>query len=136
MNFHDPESMADVIGNVLRYGVVASAAIIMLGVVLLVASTGTSGIDQAIVYNPSQVPHGDFGVSLDVILTGLATLQPYAIIQLGVIVLLATPVSRVLISVFLFAAEHDLTYVYITLVVLGFLLFSILLTPLIPLFQG
>ena len=62
----------------------------------------------------------------------LPRMEPYAIIELGVLTLLATPVVRVLTSVFLFAAEGDRLYMYITAAVLLLLLFSMLATPFIP----
>lgn len=136
MNLKDPEAMNEIIGNVLRVGVIVSAAIILVGVILLVANSGLSGTASSLVYNQNQIPHGTFDVSLAGLLKGLTTLQPDSLIELGAIVLIATPVSRVLISVFLFAAEGDRLYVYITIVVLALLLFSILVTPFIPLFHA
>jgi len=136
LNLKDPEAMNEIIGNVLRVGVIVSAAIILVGVILLVANSGLSGTASSLVYNQNQIPHGTFDVSLAGLLKGLTTLQPDSLIELGAIVLIATPVSRVLISVFLFAAEGDRLYVYITIVVLALLLFSILVTPFIPLFHA
>ncbi|HWA56057.1 MAG TPA: DUF1634 domain-containing protein [Gemmatimonadales bacterium] len=52
--------------------------------------------------------------------------SPEAIIQLGVVVLLATPVLRVAFSLFAFARERDRTYVVLTAVVLGVLLLSLM----------
>jgi uncharacterized membrane protein len=128
--------MSAVIGNVLRYGVVLSAAVIVFGVILLAAASGGSDSASALTYYPNTVPHGNFDVSLQGLLTGLSGFKPFSWIELGVIFLIATPVSRVLISVFLFAAERDRLYVVITGVVLVLLLFSMLVTPFIPLFQG
>ncbi len=136
MNLKDPESLGSVVGHVLRYGVILSAAITIFGTALLVAEDGFSGVQATLTYNPSVVPHGNFEVSFSALLSGLGTLQPFAYIELGVLILLATPVSRVLISVFLFAAEGDRLYVYITAVVLVVLLFSIFVTPLIPGFNA
>jgi len=136
MNLRDPESMNAIVGNVLRYGVILSAITVFLGVVLLASANGTSDSSSALQYYPSQVPHGDFPVSFQALYNGLASFSSFAWIELGVIFLIATPVSRVLISVFLFAAERDRLYVAITAVVLAMLLFSMLLTPFIPLFQG
>lgn len=130
------ESISDAISKVLRYGVVLSAATIILGLILFVAANGTTDVNSMLTYYPNQVPHGAFDTSLNGLLTGLAAFQPFAIIELGAIILIATPVSRVLISVFLFAAQKDRLYVAITAVVLALLLFSILVTPFIPLFQG
>lgn len=136
MNLKDPETMNEVVGNVLRFGVLTSAAVILIGTVLLVAASGSSGISSSLTYNPNQIPHGTFDVSLSGLANGLVGFQPYSLIELGVIILLATPVSRVLISVFLFAAEGDRLYVYITAVVLALLLFSILATPFISVFNA
>lgn len=136
MNLKDPESMGSVVGHVLRYGVLLSAAITLFGTALLVAQEGYTGVETTLAYNPSVVPHGNFDVSFSALLSGLESLQPFAYIELGVLILLATPVSRVMISVFLFAAEGDRLYVYITAVVLVVLLFSIFVTPYIPGFNA
>jgi uncharacterized membrane protein len=48
-----------------------------------------------------------------------------AIIQLGLLLLIATPVARVLFSVVAFALERDLTYVLVTLIVLAVLVYSL-----------
>lgn len=136
MNLKDPESMSAIIGNVLRYGVLISAAITLLGTALLAAKVGSSSTAGLLSYNPSEIPHGTFAVSLASLISGLSQAQPYALIELGAIVLIATPVSRVFVSVFLFAAEGDKKYVYITAVVLALLLFSILVTPFIPGFNA
>ena len=136
MNFRDPESMNLVIGNVLRYGVVLSAAAVLFGTILLVASNGGSDTGSYLTYLPNQIPHSAFDVSFSALLSGLANFNAFSWIELGVIILIATPVSRVLISVLLFAAERDRLYVIVTATVLVVLLFSMLVTPFIPLFQG
>lgn len=132
----DPESMHLIISKVLRIGVVLSSAVIVVGTALLVASEGFSSAAPYLAYNPGQVPHGDFPVSFSALVQGILSLSPFAVIELGVLLLLATPVSRVLFSVFLFAAERDRMYVYITLGVLCLLLFSLIATPFIPAFNG
>ena len=136
MDLHDPDSMNEVLGNVLRYGVILSAAVILVGTVALAASSGGADISGALFYEPATVPHGNYSISLSGLVAGLLALEPYAVIELGVLMLLATPVSRVLISVLLFAAEKDRQYVYITLGVLSLLLFSMLVTPFIPGFNA
>ena len=49
-------------------------------------------------------------------------LSARAIIQLGLLLLIATPVARVLFSAIAFAIERDCMYVVITLIVLAILL--------------
>jgi uncharacterized membrane protein len=46
-------------------------------------------------------------------------------IQLGLLVLIATPVARVVFSFFAFLHERDWTYVFVTLLVLGLLVYSL-----------
>jgi len=136
LNIRDPESMNEIIGNVLRYGVIASAAVVLFGTLLLASSNGASDTSGILTYHPDQVPHGNYDVSLQGLINGLAGFSAYSWIELGVIFLIATPVSRVVISVFLFAAEKDRLYVVVTAVVLTLLLFSMLVTPFIPLFHA
>jgi uncharacterized membrane protein len=50
-----------------------------------------------------------------------------AVIQLGLLLLIATPIARVALSVIGFLRERDFTYVALTLVVLGVLLGSLFL---------
>jgi len=47
------------------------------------------------------------------------------LIQLGLLVLIATPVARVAFSLFAFLYERDWTYVFVTLLVLGLLVYSL-----------
>jgi uncharacterized membrane protein len=136
MNLKDPESMNVVIGKVLRYGVILSGAIILLGTIGLVATKGLSDASGMLTYNSNMVPHDNLDVSLGGLVRGLVTFSAFSWIELGVIVLIATPVSRVAISVFLFAAERDRLYVTITTIVLALLLFSMLVTPFIPGFHA
>lgn len=135
MNLRDPESMNLVIGRVLRYGVLVSGIIILLGTISLAASSGLSDTAGELVYNQN-VPHDGLDVNPASIFHGLVTLSAFSWIELGVIVLIATPVARVIISVFLFAAERDRLYVLVTAVVLFLLLFSMLVTPFIPGFHA
>jgi uncharacterized membrane protein len=46
--------------------------------------------------------------------------------QLGLLLLVATPIARVVFSAFGFWRERDYRYVFITLIVLGVLLYSLL----------
>ncbi len=136
MNLKDPNTMNDVLSNVLRLGVILSAIVISLGFLLFAARYSSVSASSYIQYYPNKVPHGNFDVSLSSIGSGLVSLNPFSIIELGLLILLATPVSRVFLSIVLFELEGDRRYVYITLAVFLILLFSILVTPFIPTFGG
>ncbi len=128
--------MSDVLSNVLRFGVIISTAIIAFGFLIFLFHYSSASASSYIQYYANKIPHGSFGVSLSSIASGLVLLNPFSIIELGLLILLATPVSRVFLSIILFEVEGDRRYVYITTGVLLILLFSILVTPFIPGFGG
>ncbi|MBI3859098.1 MAG: DUF1634 domain-containing protein [Thaumarchaeota archaeon] len=135
LNTADPRRMSDAVSAVLRFGVLLSAAVIALGTLLLLLRFGSLDSGSLLTYYPS-APHGGFDPSLTALAAGLSSLNPYSVIDAGTLILLATPVARVALSALLFAAERDRPYVYITLTVLSLLLFSMLVTPFIPHFNG
>ena len=136
--------MQNLLSKCLLYGVLLSTAIIIIGLILMstTSSTGYSCDNSAdslsclLSYNANIIPHGDYPNNLISLATGLAELKPFAVIQLGVIVLIATPVFRVFASLVLFSIEKDKPFILITLFVFLILLFSFFLVPIIPLFQA
>ncbi len=120
-----------VLSLVLRWGVVSSAAIIILGLILMIL-TGHSGygagfdIDRLLYFDESKIPHRFYPTNLKTILNGLLSLKPFSIIELGLIILIATPILRVGMSILLFGIEGDKKYVAITILVLIILILSIL----------
>ena len=112
-----------IIGNVLRYGVVISSIVIATGSILLFGemSTGYYPVGSA---SDLFDRHNKFLIGLAPLIQGVLSAKPYAIIDLGLIILLATPITRVLISIFLFAGEKRYIFVAITCTVLTILLVS------------
>jgi uncharacterized membrane protein len=113
-----PDRFRTMVSLVLMAGVLTSAALIAIGfAAALVAGWQATPLGGA----PSAAATTDFAG-----LTGrLATLEPLAISQLGLLVLLATPVARVAASVVGFLLEGDRLYAAITAAVLAVLLASI-----------
>ena len=132
MKKKNPDEMNIVLGNTLQIGVILSALVIAAGLVLFLLRYSSADASAYIAYNPDKVPHGDFSVGLSSIASGLVSLNPFSVIELGLLILLATPVTRVFLSILLFHFEGDRKYVYITLGVLSILLFSIFVAPFIP----
>ena len=64
--------------------------------------------------------------TLEGIMRGALGLDGRDVVQLGVVLLLATPIARVALSAFAFARQRDVTYVLVTSVVLLLLLASLL----------
>lgn len=116
--------MNAVIAMLLAIGVIVSAIVLGIGLIVFVASgaAGAQG-DLRTLLGPqatNPAPHSVGGV-----FRGLATLQPLSIIELGALLLIATPVFRVAASIILFLSEEDRLYALITCAVLVFLLVSI-----------
>jgi uncharacterized membrane protein len=115
------------IAQLLRWGVVISFVIVATGIGAVVV-TGQTGYHQIRLDDVASVVQyrvrPDFPNSLGGVLSGLIVLKPYAIIALGLLVLIAIPVARVAVSVVAFALERDGLYVVITAFVLAMLLLS------------
>ena len=95
------------IGYILRIGVIVSATIILIGMILLFFQPATD-----------QVPMN----SLTLIMHELVQLNGEAFVMLGLFCLILTPVLRVVVSIFAFAKEKDYLYVFITIIVLSVLI--------------
>jgi uncharacterized membrane protein len=101
-----------IIGILLRVGVSLSAA--------LVFAAGIAYLWQNHAVRVSyQQFHGEaaFLTSIGGVIRGAATLDPLALMQLGLLILIATPVARVLFAAFAFAVERDWMYVVVSLIV-------------------
>ena len=121
----------EIIGWILRVGVSASAVCILLGMIVLFA-TGETGYGAAIT-DLSQLTRytsdaqGRFPTTPAEVIAGLAQFKPYAIIALGLLLLILTPIIRVAASIVIFLLERDYAYVAITAIVLLILIISFLL---------
>ncbi len=106
---------ATIIGWILQGGVLVSAAVILVGVAWLFLQPG----------GPAATSVARFPHSLSDLALSLVQWQAPALIVLGLVLLIATPVLRVATSIVAFAVERDFRYVAITLVVLLILLYSL-----------
>jgi len=91
-----------VISGVLLFGVVTSLILILIGSILLMGNR-----NQSIQVGPSGL------------IDGILKIQPYSIINLGIVVLLLTPAARVIAAGISFAVERDYRYIAISALVLG-----------------
>jgi uncharacterized membrane protein len=116
----DDQRIEIIIGALLRTGVILAAAVVFFGAVVYLAHHGREIPNYAVFHgepenlkSASDIAHDALGIS------------GRAIIQLGLLLLIATPVARVLFSAIAFAIERDYMYVVITLIVLAILLYSL-----------
>ena len=109
-----------VIGTLLRTGVLIAASVVVLGAVLYLARHGREAVQyRSFSGEPKNLE------SFSGIMHGTLELSGRAMIQFGLLLLIATPVARVAFSAVAFAIEGDFLYVWITLIVLAVLLYSL-----------
>lgn len=116
--------MEQLVGRLLQVGVLAAALLVLAGAVFLLAQHGGAiadfrrfrGADQAF-----RTVGGSLRAALAHDSRGL--------VQLGVILLIATPVARVALTLVAFAVQRDRIYVALTAVVLLVLLYGLFWSP-------
>jgi uncharacterized membrane protein len=117
--FND-EQVEQVMGNLLRCGVLTAAAVVAAGGAVYLARHGSEPVN----YHTFHGEPSYFERPWEIVAHALAG-SGRGIIQLGLLLLIATPVARVIFSVFAFARQRDYTYVILTLIVLAVLLYSL-----------
>jgi uncharacterized membrane protein len=114
------ERVERLLGNLLRGGVLLAAAVVVAGSAIYLYRHGGEATDFAVFHGEPADLRTPTGIVADA-----AAGSGRGVIQLGLLLLIATPVARVVFSVFAFARQRDLTYVLLTLVVLAVLLVSL-----------
>jgi uncharacterized membrane protein len=108
------------VGNLLRYGLIIATAIVVLGAAIYLGRHADEEPALRLFHGEPPELRG-----LDGIIDVARDWRGRGIIQLGLLVLLATPVARVAFSIVAFTLQRDWLYVPITLLVLAVLLYSI-----------
>lgn len=116
----DDQRIEIIIGMLLRAGVLLAAAVVLVGAAVYLTRHGQEVANFSTFHEEMEslktvpgIVHGSLNGS------------GRAIIQLGLLLLIATPIARVIFSAAAFAMEHDYLYVAITLAVLAVLVYSL-----------
>jgi uncharacterized membrane protein len=118
------ERIDKVIGTLLQVGVLAAAAVVSVGGAWLLAGAGRG----APAYRQFHGEPPDLRSPAAVVVR-LIHPRPKIVIQFGLLLLIATPVARVVFSLAAFGVQRDWTYVVITLIVLLVLSYSLAAQP-------
>jgi uncharacterized membrane protein len=117
----DGQSIEIVLGRVLQIGTLVSAAVIAVGgLAWLVTSGGQTPHYDVFRGEPSDLS------SVPGIVGAALALGPRAVIQLGLLLLVGTPIARVVGALLAFAARRDALYAAVSSFVLAALLYSLL----------
>src|SRR5262245_55982791 len=108
------------IGRLLRNGLIIAAVVVVIGAIIYLIRHGA----QRPEYELFRGEPADLR-SIGGMLRQSAEWRGRNLIQLGLVLLLATPVARVAFSVVAFVLQRDRLYVAVTFVVLAILLYSI-----------
>lgn len=115
------QGIENVLGNLLRAGVLLSAFVVSVGGIIYLVRHGHVPVDYRIFRGEPADLRGVRGIVRDSL-----AVRGSAIIQLGLLLLIATPVARVAFSIVGFAKERDGMYVVFTIIVFSVLLYSLL----------
>jgi uncharacterized membrane protein len=117
----DDRRMDNIIASMLRLGVLVAAAVVLAGGLLYLHQNAGAAPDYRHFHgapNGLRAPEG--------IAQGVAHGDARSIIQFGLLLLIATPIVRVLLCVVGFFSQKDRLYVTVSAVVLAILLYSLL----------
>jgi len=109
-----------VVGRLLQAGVVLASIVVVLGAALLLVRNGMEPSAFSVFRGDSSTLR-----SVSATLHGAVHGDPHAIVQFGLVLLIATPVARVALTLAAFAAQRDRLYVAMTALVLALLLFGL-----------
>jgi uncharacterized membrane protein len=116
----DEQKLENTIANLLRAGVMLSALVVLSGAAMYLGSHAWAQADYRTFHGEPDELKTVHGV-VRYAFSGHAT----GIMQLGLLLLIATPIARVISSAVAFAVENDLMYLLFTLLVLAVLLYSL-----------
>jgi len=112
--------MDRMIGTLLRTGVILAAIVTLIGGIWHYSQKGEVLLDyRSFRGEPPELR------TLAGVVRGIAHARSECLMQLGLLLLIATPIARVALSVVAFAIQRDRTYVAITLLVLSGLIASL-----------
>jgi uncharacterized membrane protein len=114
------EHVEQMVGNLLRIGVLIAAAVTIAGGIAFMIHHGSLIPDHSVFRGQPEMLSTLTGV-----IAGAIALEPAAIVQLGIVLLIATPVARVLLTLIAFAIQRDGMYVLISAIVLALLTYSL-----------
>ncbi len=116
----NPRQFEDQLANLLRAGVILAAIVVFLGGAIYLTCGGTRPDYKTFYGEPPEYRQ------IGRILSEAIGLRGRGLIQLGLLLLIATPIARVALSVFDFLRERDWLYVTVTLIVLAVLVYGLL----------
>ncbi|MCC5665708.1 DUF1634 domain-containing protein [Nostoc sp. CHAB 5784] len=108
------------LSNLMKYGVLIASAVVLLGGILYLIHHGAEPAEYHFFRGEPSEFRSPGGV-VKAVLSG----SDRGIIQLGLLLLIATPIVRVFISLLAFLLQREFIYMIVTLLVLASLIYSL-----------
>ena len=109
------------IGRLLQFGVLLAAAVVIVGGVALLLQSGHQIADFRAFAGTASPLDSLLGIA-----RGVVALRADAVVQLGLVLLIATPVARVALTLVAFLIQRDRLYIGVTALVLALLLYGLI----------
>ena len=114
------QRVEELIGTLLRVGVALAAAVVLFGGTVYLVRHGLAAPQYHVFMGEPTDLRTISGIVKDAL-----TFRGRGLIQLGLLLLIATPIARVAFSVVAFAIQGDRLYVVVALIVLAVLIYSL-----------
>jgi uncharacterized membrane protein len=112
--------MDEIMSRLLRAGVILATVFVMVGGAIYLARHQTPVTNYHVFQGEPEELRTVPGIFHEAL-----ALHGRGLIQLGLLILIATPIARVAFSVVAFLYQRDWTYVVVTLIVLALLVYSL-----------
>lgn len=116
---HNEQQLENLISNLLKYGVIVACSTVLIGGILYLAQYGMEPVDYRFFEGQPSVLDAP-----NLMISGVLAGSHNSIIILGLLLLIAIPVIRVVLSLLTFVKQRDLTYMGVTFLALSGLIYS------------
>ncbi|HEX7362380.1 MAG TPA: DUF1634 domain-containing protein [Bryobacteraceae bacterium] len=115
------------VGYILRYGVMLAAAVVLAGGIGYLHGAAHQGLPDYTHFHSGSFQNGSGQLdTFEEIAARVRAGEPNAIIQLGLLLLILTPIARVALCILGFALEKNRLYVAVSCIVMTVLMFSLM----------
>ncbi len=118
-NLSSDRELEQFISKLLKYGVLLASTVVLMGGIVYLMRYGAEPVDYRFFQGEPSLLCSPKGV-----VTAVLAGHCRGVIQLGLLLLVATPVARVIFSLLTFLRKRDFTYVILTFLVLAGLIYS------------
>jgi uncharacterized membrane protein len=114
------QTIEEIVGSILRTGVIIATAVVLIGGMMYFIRHGFEVPDYRAFHGEPTDLRTVSGIMADIF-----SLRSRGVIQFGLLLLIAAPMTRVAFSCIAFLRRNDRTYFVITLIVFALLIFSL-----------